>query len=79
MNNETKKMMNILHENKEKVRLERIEKERNKKEAKRTILTIIFLIVLIIILLMIMGKENNDFLTNCVKGGLSESVCRLSM
>lgn len=79
MNNETKKMMNILHENKEKVRLEKIAKKRNKKETKITILVTIFLVILLIIILMVMGKENNDFLTNCVKGGLSESVCRLSM
>lgn len=79
MDKETKEMFEILHKNKEKVRLEERQVEQQKEQNKRTILTGIVLALAIILLIVLMGKLNNDFLNNCTKGGLSESVCRLSM
>ena len=79
MDKDTKEMLEILHKNKEKVRLENDAIEEQKSQSKRTVLIGIVLLLVTILLIVLVGKLNNDFLNNCTQGGLSENVCRQAM
>lgn len=79
MEKETREMFEILRKNKEKVKLENLAIKEEKSRKKRTIITGLILVLVLILLLVLAGKMNNDFISNCTKGGLSENVCRLSM
>ncbi len=86
MDKDTREMFEILHENKERMRTkELIEKqliEDNKKIAKRqrkAIVTGVLIIIMLILSLMAIAKLDKDFINDCTKGGLSESVCKNAM
>ena len=82
MDKETKTMFEILHENKDKVRTQKIIKkqliEDNKKIAqqqRKAIVTGIVLAIMLILSLIAIGYSNEKFIKDCTKGGLSENVC----
>lgn len=86
MDEDTREMFEILHDNKDRVRTKNIiEKqliEDNKKIAKRqrkAIVTGIVMIVMLILSLIAIAKLDKDFINDCTKGGLSENVCRNAM
>ena len=82
MDKETKAMFEILHDNKDRVRTQKIIKkqliEDNKKIAqqqRKAIVTGIVLAIMLILSLIAIGYSNENFINDCTKGGLSENVC----
>lgn len=72
--NETKKMMEIIHQNRNRVYKENLRKE--KKENKKSIALIVMALVGIVLILTLSYKYNEKQVANCIEGGHDETFCR---
>lgn len=71
---ETKKMLEIIHQNRNKVYKENLKKE--KKENKKSIALIVMALIGIVLILTLSYRYNERQVKNCMETGKSETFCR---
>lgn len=72
--NESKKMLEIIHENRKRVYKENLKKE--KKENKKNIAIIVLALIGVALVLTFSYKYNEKQVANCMESGHTENFCR---
>ena len=75
--NETKKMMEIIHQNRNKIYQSNLKKEAQEKKADKTFKVILCVtgIMLMLVFGALFTQYSNSQIDSCVKGGHSENWC----